>query len=101
MTAIAATQIDQNRGNATMSSTLYCLDESMVRSRERAEASFLETIVGRRGANERHRLDHRRNWDGQGGHRARDSRAQPAPQPESRQNELCGDAGRPSRKRAL
>src|SRR6266436_3227089 len=48
MTA-TGTQIDENRGNATMSTTLYCLDESMVRRRERAEASFLETIVGRRG----------------------------------------------------
>src|SRR6266404_5182730 len=48
MTA-TGTQIDENRGNATMSTALYCLDESIVRRRERAEASFLETIVGRRG----------------------------------------------------
>src|SRR5258707_4004020 len=49
MIASVATQIDKNRGNATMSTTLHCLDESVVRRRERAEASFLETIVGRRG----------------------------------------------------
>src|SRR5260370_29352459 len=49
MIATADTQIDENRGNATMSTTLYRLDESIVRRRERAEASFLETIVGRRG----------------------------------------------------
>src|SRR5712672_3313751 len=49
MIAIAGTQIDENRGNATMSTTLYRLDESIVRRRERAAASFLETIVGRRG----------------------------------------------------
>ena len=49
MIAIAGTQIDQNRGNATMSTTLYRPDESVVRRPERNEASFLETIVGRRG----------------------------------------------------
>jgi len=49
MMATTVTQIDENRGNATMSTTLYSLDESVVRRRERAEASFLETIVGRRG----------------------------------------------------
>src|SRR6201998_1948446 len=49
MIATTVTQIDENRGNATMSTTLYSLDESVVRRRERAEASFLETIVGRRG----------------------------------------------------
>src|SRR5246500_2399188 len=47
--ATTVTQIHENRGNATMSTTLYSLDESVVRRRERAEASFLETIVGRRG----------------------------------------------------
>src|ERR1700757_3179356 len=49
MIATTVTEIDENRGNATMSTTLYSLDESVVRRRERAEASFLETIVGRRG----------------------------------------------------
>src|SRR6266478_5057035 len=49
MIAIAGTQIDENRGNATMSTTLYRPDESIVRRPGRAEASFLETIVGRRG----------------------------------------------------
>jgi formate hydrogenlyase transcriptional activator len=49
MIAIVGTQIDENRGNATMSTTLYRPDESIVRRPGRAEASFLETIVGRRG----------------------------------------------------
>src|ERR1700722_17880946 len=49
MIATAVTQIDENRGTATMSTTLYRPDDSIVRRRERAEASFLETIVGRRG----------------------------------------------------
>src|ERR1700751_6050050 len=49
MIATTVTQIDENRGNATMSTTLYSLDESVVRRQERAAASFLETIVGRRG----------------------------------------------------
>src|SRR5712672_3084247 len=49
MIAIAGTQIDENRGNATMSTTLYRPDESIVRRPGRAEDSFLETIVGRRG----------------------------------------------------
>jgi formate hydrogenlyase transcriptional activator len=48
MIATVGTQIDENRGNATMTATLYRLDESIVRRRER-EASFLGTIVGRRG----------------------------------------------------
>src|SRR6201987_4127655 len=49
MIATTVTQIDENRGNATMSTTLYSLDESVVRRRERPESSFLDTIVGRRG----------------------------------------------------
>ena len=49
MIANAGTQMDENRGNATMSTTLYRPDESIVRGSGRAEASFLETIVGRRG----------------------------------------------------
>src|ERR1700745_3926551 len=49
MIATAGTQINKNRGNATMSTTLYSLDESVVRKTERAQTSFLETIVGRRG----------------------------------------------------
>src|SRR5246500_4155585 len=47
--ATTVTQIHENRGNATMSRTLYRPDETIVRRRERGEASFLETIVGRRG----------------------------------------------------
>ena len=42
-------QVDEYRGNATMSTTLYRPDEPIVRKPERAQPSFLETIVGRRG----------------------------------------------------
>ena len=40
---------DRYRGNATMNTTVYPLDEPMAREPERAATSFLETIVGRRG----------------------------------------------------
>ena len=43
------TQVDGYRGNATMSTALYSAEERMVRKAERAQPSFLETIVGRRG----------------------------------------------------
>ncbi len=49
MISMANRQVDENRGYPTMSTTLYHPDQSIVRRRERAEASFLETIVGRRG----------------------------------------------------
>jgi formate hydrogenlyase transcriptional activator len=44
------TQVDGYRGNATMTtSTFYIPDEPIVRKPERAQPSFLETIVGRHG----------------------------------------------------
>src|ERR1700747_213370 len=42
-------RVNRYRGNATMSPTLYRPDESIARRLERAQPSFLETIVGRRG----------------------------------------------------
>src|ERR1700720_813247 len=42
-------RVNRYRGNATMSPTLYRPDESIARKLERAQPSFLETIVGRRG----------------------------------------------------
>jgi formate hydrogenlyase transcriptional activator len=41
--------VERYRGNATMSTAPYFLDEQIAREPERAEPSFLETIVGRRG----------------------------------------------------
>jgi formate hydrogenlyase transcriptional activator len=49
MISISDTQVNEYRGNATMSTSMYTPDQPIVRRRERAEASFLETIVGRRG----------------------------------------------------
>jgi formate hydrogenlyase transcriptional activator len=43
-------RLHEYRGNATMSTNLFRPDEPIVRQQERAEPSFLETIVGRRGA---------------------------------------------------
>src|SRR5229473_960570 len=43
------TQVGGYRENTTMSTTFFPPDESIVRTRERSEPSFLETIVGRRG----------------------------------------------------
>jgi len=43
------THIDGHREIATMSTTLYRPYEPIVRKSERAQSSFLETIVGRRG----------------------------------------------------
>jgi formate hydrogenlyase transcriptional activator len=48
MIAPAEAKLNEYRGNATMS-TSYTLDEPIVRASERAQSSFLETIVGRRG----------------------------------------------------
>jgi formate hydrogenlyase transcriptional activator len=42
-------EVDGYRGNATMTGTLYSPDEPILRKPERAQPSFLETIVGRRG----------------------------------------------------
>jgi formate hydrogenlyase transcriptional activator len=49
MISISGTQVEENRRNAIMSTTIYSPDESVVRKRERSEASFMDTIVGGRG----------------------------------------------------
>src|ERR1700692_4445880 len=42
-------QVDGYRGNATMGTILYRSDDGISRKPERAQSSFLESIVGRRG----------------------------------------------------
>src|SRR5258708_34606043 len=42
-------RVNRYEGNATVSTTPYRPDESTARKLERAQTSFLETIVGRRG----------------------------------------------------
>jgi formate hydrogenlyase transcriptional activator len=49
MIAPAEAKLNEYRGNATMSTSIYTPDETIVRRSERAQSSFLETIVGRRG----------------------------------------------------
>src|SRR5260370_1534122 len=49
MIALSEAKPSEYRGNATMSRSIYTPDEPIVRRSERAECSFLETIVGRRG----------------------------------------------------
>jgi formate hydrogenlyase transcriptional activator len=49
MIASAEAKLNEYRGNATMSTSIYTLDEPIVRTSPRAQSSFLETIVGRRG----------------------------------------------------
>src|ERR1700737_897590 len=49
MIAPAEAKLNEYRGNATMSTSICTLDEPIVRRSERAQSSFLETIVGRRG----------------------------------------------------
>jgi formate hydrogenlyase transcriptional activator len=49
MIATAEAKLNEYRGNATMSTSIYTLDETIVRRSERAQSSFLETSVGRRG----------------------------------------------------
>jgi formate hydrogenlyase transcriptional activator len=49
MMSISGTRVDEYRGNAIMSTTIFSPDESVVRKRERPEPSFLDSIVGRRG----------------------------------------------------
>jgi formate hydrogenlyase transcriptional activator len=49
MLSISSTQVNEYRGNAIMSTTVYSPDELVVRKRERSESSFLDGIVGRRG----------------------------------------------------
>src|SRR5882672_5052150 len=43
-------RVNRYEGNATVSTTPYRPDESTARKLERAQTSFLETIVGRRGS---------------------------------------------------
>jgi|SRR5712664_2514827 len=49
MIALAEAKLNEYRGNATMNTSIYTLDEPIVRRSERAQSAFLETIVGRRG----------------------------------------------------
>jgi formate hydrogenlyase transcriptional activator len=49
MIATAEAKLNEYRGNATMNTSIYTPDETIVRRSERAQSSFLETIVGRRG----------------------------------------------------
>ena len=49
MMTISSTQVDDYRGNAIMSTTVYSPHESVLSKRERSEPSFLDSIVGRRG----------------------------------------------------
>src|SRR5229473_3717310 len=49
MIALSEAKPSEYRGNATMSTSIYTPHEPIVRRSERAESSFLETIVGRRG----------------------------------------------------
>ncbi len=49
MIASAEAKLNEYRGNATMSTSIYTPDETIVRRSERAQSSFLETIVGRGG----------------------------------------------------
>jgi formate hydrogenlyase transcriptional activator len=49
MISISDTQVDEYRGKATMSASFYATDEPVVRRPLRAQSSFVETIVGRRG----------------------------------------------------
>ena len=49
MISISDTQVNDYRGNATMSTSIYTPGEPIVRRSERTNSSFVETIVGRRG----------------------------------------------------
>src|SRR5260370_4137112 len=49
MISIAAMQAKEYRGNAIMNTAIYTPQEPIVRKSERAQPSFLENIVGRRG----------------------------------------------------
>ena len=76
--------------SSAMAGRPHSHDERTARKPEPAEASFLDTILGRRGSlrpisqsgggsggHEYNRLDYWRDWHRQGSHRASDSRAQP------------------------
>jgi formate hydrogenlyase transcriptional activator len=49
MIAVSDTQINEHKVNATFSTGIYVPHEPIGRRSERAQSSFLETIVGRRG----------------------------------------------------
>src|SRR6266853_717075 len=49
MIVLSEAKLNEYRGNATMSTSIYTPDEPVVRRSERTNSSFLETIVGRRG----------------------------------------------------
>ena len=49
MIVLSEAKLNEYRGNATMNTSIYTPDEPVVRRSERAQSSFLETIVGRRG----------------------------------------------------
>src|SRR6202051_4993970 len=49
MISISDTEVNDYRGNATMSTSIYTPGEPIVRRSERTNSSFVETIVGRRG----------------------------------------------------
>jgi formate hydrogenlyase transcriptional activator len=49
MISISDTQVNEYRGTATMSTSMYTPDQPIVSRSERSNSSFLETIVGRRG----------------------------------------------------
>src|ERR1700745_3357003 len=49
MISIAGMQANEYRGNAIMNTAIYTPPEPIARKTERAQTSFLETIVGRRG----------------------------------------------------
>ena len=48
MISISDMQVDEYKGNATMSTNICTVNGTIVRRAERAQPSFLETIVGRR-----------------------------------------------------
>ena len=49
MIVLSEAKLNEYRGNATRNTSIYTPDEPVVRRSERAQSSFLETIVGRRG----------------------------------------------------
>jgi formate hydrogenlyase transcriptional activator len=49
MMSITENQVDEYRGTAIMSTTVYSPDELVGHKRERSDPSFLDSIVGRRG----------------------------------------------------
>jgi len=82
-------QVTSYPESSATDATLYRADNQIARNPERAEISFVDKIVGRRGSllhsqsgggrsgHKYNRVDYRRNWHRQGSDRASDSRAQP------------------------